>query len=230
MQKFPENKREFTVCGKSVTVYPALKENCPVVYLNIFSDVSDAVYKLLYESGCNDFTLVTVGNLEWDCDMSPWAIPPVAKGDTPCSGGADEYLKLLETEIIPKAEENLKNVSRRGIAGYSLAGLFAVYALYKTGIFARAASMSGSLWFPKFREFVFENKLKKIPEKIYFSLGDKECKTKNPYFKTVQKNTEAIEEFYRRQGVETVFILNSGGHVDNVTERTAAGIRWILEK
>lgn len=230
MRNFSENKREFTVGGKSVTVYPALKENCPAVYLNTFSDGGEAVYKLLYESGCTDFTLVTVGNLEWDCDMSPWAIPPVAKGDTPCSGGADDYLKLLETEIIPKAEETVSGVSWRGIAGYSLAGLFAVYSLYKTDIFSRAASMSGSLWFPDFKEFVFENKMKTVPEKIYFSLGDNECRTKNPYFKTVQENTEKIEEFYRRQGVETVFTLNSGGHVDNVTERTAAGIRWILEK
>ena len=35
-----------------------------------------------------------------------------------------------------------------GIAGYSLAGLFALYALYKTDAFTRVASMSGSLWFP----------------------------------------------------------------------------------
>lgn len=35
-----------------------------------------------------------------------------------------------------------------GIAGYSLAGLFALYALYKTDVFTRVASMSGSLWFP----------------------------------------------------------------------------------
>lgn len=223
-------QRKFTAGGKKATVYPCFEPNRPVIYLNTFSDEGEKAYELLHDSGCTDFTLVTIDNLEWDCDMSPWEIPPVTKYDTQCTGGADKYLKLLENEIIPKAEETLNGVSWRGISGYSLAGLFAVYALYKTDIFARAASMSGSLWFPKFKEFVLVNKMKAVPEKIYFSLGDRECRTKNPYFKTVQDNIEAIEEFYRRHGIETVFVLNSGGHNNNVTERTAAGIRWILGK
>ena len=59
----------------------------------------------------------------------------------------------------------------RGIAGYSLAGLFAVYALYRTDVFARAASVSGSLWFPGFREYVFSHTPLCRPDCVYFSLG-----------------------------------------------------------
>ena len=45
-----------------------------------------------------------------------------------CTGGADDYLRHLTTEIIPTAEKELAGVpSWRGIAGYSLAGLFALY-------------------------------------------------------------------------------------------------------
>lgn len=212
-----------------MTIYHAPRENCPVIYLNTFSDGGEKAYRALCESGSTDLSLVTVDGLDWDRDMSPWSIPPVAKSDTPCSGGADDYLELLVSEIIPRAEEGLSRVSWRGIAGYSLAGLFAVYALYKTDVFRRAASMSGSLWFPDFKEYVFENEMKTLPEKIFFSLGERECRTKNPYFRTVQENTEAIEKFYRERGIETVFTLNPGGHSDNAAERTAAGIRWILK-
>ena len=39
------------------------------------------------------------------------------------------------------------------IAGDSMAGLFAVYALYRTQVFSRVASASGSLWYPGLLEY-----------------------------------------------------------------------------
>ena len=51
----------------------------------------------------------------------------------PCTGGADDYLQLLTKEIIPTAEKEVGGVPRwRGIAGHSLAGLFALYSIYRT--------------------------------------------------------------------------------------------------
>lgn len=116
--------------------------------------------------------------------MSPWTIPPISKEDTSCTGGADEYLQLLIDEIMPEAESYVHgSIAWRGLAGYSLAGLFAVYAMYHTGLFSRIASMSGSLWFPGFKEYVSLHEIKGKPEHLYLSLGDKECRTGNPYLK-----------------------------------------------
>ena len=40
-----------------------------------------------------------------------------------------------------------------GVEGLpDLAGLFAVYATFQSDVFDRVASISGSLWFPDFRE------------------------------------------------------------------------------
>ena len=63
--------------------------------------------------------------------------------------------------------------------------------------------MSGSLWFPDFREYVFSHEMKRNPECIYFSLGDRECRTGNPYLKVVQERTEEMEAFYRGKGIDT---------------------------
>lgn len=58
--------------------------------------------------------------------MTPWYMGPISKHDTPCTGGADDYLKLLLDEIMPEAEALLPGAPAwRGLAGYSLAGLFA---------------------------------------------------------------------------------------------------------
>jgi len=221
---------KLTIEGKCVEIYPSTGKNCPVIYLNTVSAESEAVLEELKRMECPDFSLVVISNLQWDHDMSPWDIPPILPGDTPCTGGADAYLNLLINEIIPKAEEKLSGITWRGIAGYSLAGLFAIYSMYHTDVFSRIASMSGSLWFPEFKEYVMSHELKKRPKHLYFSLGDKESKTRNPYLKSVQTNTRELVDYYRKQQIDTNFILNSGSHFTEPIKRSAMGIKWLLSR
>lgn len=228
MKKNIKNKQQFTICNKKITIYPCYTF-CPIIYINTFSEESDYICQLLYQNNCPDVTLVFINELNWNHDMSPWKIPPISKGDIQCTGGADEYLKLLINEIMPKVENEIIDISWKGLAGYSLAGLFAVYSLYQTNLFTRIASISGSLWFPNLKEYIFSNEMKIKPEKLYFSLGDKECKTANPYLKSVQENTAAIESFYKTKNITSIFQLNHGNHHKNITGRTAAGIQWLLE-
>ncbi len=221
----------FTVHGKRIDVFPAAAPGQPVIYLNTFAHEGDRVYHALQKMESPDFTLVAVSNLDWDHDMAPWDSPPLSKHDTPCTGGADDFLRILIQEILPESEKNIEGEPAwRGISGYSLAGLFAVYAVYQTDLFSRIASMSGSFWFPGIREYIFSHEMKVRPDCIYFSLGDKECKTRNSYLKTVQDQTDAIQKFYAGQGIDSVFQLNPGNHYVNAEKRTAAGIDWILRK
>lgn len=83
-------------------------------------------------------------------------------------------------EVVPAAAGGGDNARSRkergwvsgmvGITGYSLAGLFAVYAIYRTDVFS-GGCMSGSVWFPGFKEYIFSRELKRRPDCIYFSLG-----------------------------------------------------------
>lgn len=223
------NTIKFILSGKTVEVFSCGKADMPIVYLNTYADNGKEVYNAL--NNTEDLTLVVIGGLDWDSDMSPWEIPPISANDTPCKGGADGYLRLLTDEIVPEVEKNISGKPPwRGIAGYSLAGLFAVYSAYKTKMFTRIASVSGSLWFPDFKEFVFRNQMKTTPERMYFSVGDKECKTRNKFLQSVQTNTEEIERFYKENGINTIFELNSGNHFVNAAERTARGISWICRE
>ena len=221
----------FTVEQKTVSVFPSREPDRPVIYLNTFAKEGEQVYQALKASGCPDVTLVAISNLEWDHDMAPWDIPPISQDDTPCTGGADDYLKLLTQTILPQAEQDLPGTPVwRGIAGYSLAGLFAVYSIYHTDLFSRIASMSGSLWFPGIKEYIFSHEMKGRPDHLYFSLGKKESKTRNRFLKCVQQNTQEIQAFYAGKGIDTIFQLNPGNHYQHAVERTAAGIAWILSR
>ena len=81
------------------------------------------------------------------------------------------------------------------IAGYSLAGLFALWATWNSGYFRRVASVSGSLWYPGFTDYIRNNEPKSGcgeksgPEKAYFSLGDRESRTRHPLMSRVDACT-----------------------------------------
>ena len=191
--------------GKTISIFPSFEVNTPIIYLNTFSNEGQKVFKAAQAAGCPSFTLVTISDLNWNHDMVPWDSPPAFKNAEPCTGGANDYLRLLTEEIIPTAEKEINGVPFwRGIAGYSLAGLFALYAIYQTDLFSRVGSVSGSLWFP----------------------GMKESKTRNPVLRSVRQNTEEIQAFYQGKGIDTMFQLNPGNHYNHSVERTAAGLCW----
>lgn len=221
----------FSTQGKMVSIFPSLEANAPIIYLNTFSDEGQKVYEASQAAGCPPFTLVAISDLDWNHDMVPWDSPPAFKNAEPCTGGADDYLRLLIDEIIPTAEKEIDGVPRwRGVAGYSLAGLFSLYAIYRTDLFSRVGSMSGSLWFPGMKEYILSHEPKRRPDHIYFSLGDKESKTRNPILRNVRQNTEEIQASYQGKGIDTLFQLNPGNHYDHAAERTAVGIAWLLSR
>lgn len=221
----------FKIGSKTASIFPSLKTTAPIIYLNTFSDEGQKVYEASQAAGCPPFTLVAISDLDWNHDMVPWDSPPAFKNAEPCTGGADDYLRLLIDEIIPTAEKEIDGVPRwRGVAGYSLAGLFSLYAIYRTDLFSRVGSMSGSLWFPGMKEYILSHEPKRRPNHIYFSLGDKESKTRNPILRNVRQNTEEIQASYQGKGIDTVFQLNPGNHYDHAAERTAAGIAWLLSR
>lgn len=223
------NKEKFNIKDKEIILYKSPDINSPLIVFNTFEGDGEDVYQALQNMGCTSLNLLVVGNIDWNHDMSPWYMPSIYSKEKSFSGGADGYLKLLIDEILPKAKELIEGEPEfTGIAGYSLAGLFAIYAMYKTDAFDRVASMSGSLWFSDFIEYCKINEYKRLPDKIYFSLGDKEANTRNPVLKTVQDKTIELSEYFKSLGTEVIFELNPGNHFTDVNFRSAKGIKAIL--
>ena len=221
----------FSISGKTIEIYQCVEPGAPIIYLNSFSNEGQKVYEAAQATSCPPFTLVAISDLDWNHDMVPWDSPPAFKNAAPCTGGADDYLRLLTEEIIPTAEKKITGVPCwRGIAGYALAGLFALYSIYQTELFSCVGSMSGSLWFSGMKEYIFSHEPKRWPDHMYFSLGDKESRTRNTVLQSVRQNTEEIHAFYQSKGIDTVFQLNPGNHYNHAAERTAAGICWLRHR
>lgn len=201
----------------------------PVIYLNVFQGDGADVWDVCRELDCPPFTLIAVGGLDWNRELSPWECDGTVRDAEPFAGGAAVYLDELLGRIAPEAERELAAPPIwRGIAGYSLAGLFALWSLWKTDAFDRAASASGSLWFPGFVERAAATPFSGSPGAVYLSLGKKETKTPNRMMRHVLDDTRAMEGLLRGHGVDTVFELNPGNHFSQTDLRMARGIKWLL--
>ena len=45
----------------------------------------------------------------------------------------------------------------------------------------------------------------------------------------VEENTRYLENFYHNQGIQTTYEENEGNHFQDVSQRIAKGISWILK-
>ena len=136
---------------KQITVHSEHTEGAPVIYLPVVMGDGSDVYDRCRELDCPPFTLVATGGLHWNRELSPWECDGTVRDAEPFGGQAAGFLDELLNQIIPQVESSLPQPPAwRGIAGYSLAGLFSLWALWQTDVFGRAASASGSLWFPDF--------------------------------------------------------------------------------
>lgn len=218
------------IANKEITIYPASNTGSPLVILNSFGDEGVAVHEELRKMKTADFALASIKITDWNTDLSPWAIPPLYKNDDPFTGGADAYLETLTGEIVPAIISELgSKPAYIALVGYSLAGLVAVYAMYRTKLFSRIASASGSLWYPGFMDYAKSHELAALPEKLYLSLGDREARTRNQFMAKVEHNTRGLHEYYQSLGINTIFELNVGNHFKDAGLRIAKAITWITD-
>ncbi len=221
-------EKEINISEHSILVYePDGGKRYPILYMHSSEEsTSDDIWNLSNKN----FILVCIQSTDWNKDMSPWPALKVFKGGEDFSGRADDYLAMLVSDIVPEVEKEISyELAGRGLIGYSLSGLFALYALYKTDIFNMIGSMSGSLWYEGWLNFMQTNLPKVQTPKIYISLGDKEKATRNERLATIENCTQQAEEVLRSQGSDVIFEMNAGNHFANVTERITKGIKWLIQ-
>ena len=173
------------------------------------------------------FAAIPVTN--WNDDLSPWEAPAVW-GKQCFGGNATDTLRFLTQQIIPalKQQLNLPQNIKIILGGYSLAGLFALWASTQTNLFYGIAAASPSVWFPGWMEFEQQHPIQ--AQRIYLSLGDKEERTKNPVMSAVGDNIRALHSQLTECGADCTLEWNSGGHFKEADLRTARAFRWVVEE
>ena len=168
----------------------------------------------------DDFRLITLKVNDWNQDLSPWEAPAVF-GNEGFGGGAEDTL----SEVLSETEDDSKNYF---IGGYSLSGLFALWAAYRTDVFRGVAAASPSIWFPGFDKFMKENVIR--TGRVYLSLGDREEKTGNQVMSAVGDRIREANAYLSETGIDCILEWNKGNHFRDADLRTAKAFAWVLNR
>ena len=180
------------------------------------------------QSGQN-FLFAAIPVESWNDALSPWEAPAVW-GKQGFGGNAADTLRFLTERVIPtlkqqfRLPENVKII----LGGYSLAGLFALWASTQTDLFYGVAAASPSVWFPGWMEF--EQRRPMQTQRVYLSLGDKEEHTKNAVMAAVGDNIRTLHSRLAARSTDCTLEWNSGGHFKDADLRTAKAFRWTMEE
>lgn len=168
-----------------------------------------------------EFRLITIAVDSWNCDLSPWKAPAVF-GKEDFGDGAEELLKA----VLSLCEDRSKTYI---IGGYSLAGLFALWAATRTDVFRGVAAASPSAWFPSLTEYVREHGMP-CGTVVSLSLGDREARTRNPVMSTVDTRIREIRDILQEQGADVTLTWNPGNHFAEPDIRTAKAYAEVLQR
>ena len=168
----------------------------------------------------DEFRLIAVRIGDWNRELSPWHAPAVFGKE---GFGADAAQTLAD--ILKLCEDGSKTWI---IGGYSLAGLFALWAAYQTDLFRGVAAASPSVWFPGFLDYMRENGIRS--KAVYLSLGDREERTRNLVMATVGDNIREACSLLRSRNVCCILEWNEGNHFRDAELRTAKAFAWVLKQ
>ena len=183
----------------------------------IKKDLMDGLKGLSEQYGVS---IVVIEEVNWNDDLTPWPAEGVFKKAKPFGGRAATFLEKLNNEIIPETEKSLGiENAERTLLGVSLSGLFAIWAAFNTDAFTNIISISGSLWYDGFVDWMKEQTPSPRLKKVCMLLGEKEKNAKEKRMATVEEKTLAAANILKANSqadvvfelVESMDANNNGG-------------------
>ena len=234
--------RKTIISGLSIYTQMSSVAGAPVVYL--LGDMADNS-PVQVPVGVS---LVHIGVDLWEENFSPWCAPRVFAKGLNFGDGAQKTLNTLINQVIPWAESELSGPpAYRALVGYSLAGLFSLWAGVSPQVargrqpgtdapqhaatFQRIGAVSGSFWFPGLMDYVDQQLSGGVVglTHAYLSLGDREARTPNPQIMHVRENAELLASKLENAGITSTFELNRGNHFQNVEGRMQKALNWLVK-
>jgi predicted alpha/beta superfamily hydrolase len=158
-------------------------ERFPVLYMTDgdahLQHTSGTVSFLARNARMPEMIVVGITNTDRTRDLTPTRVEqlPGTNVRFPTSGGADKFLKFVETEVIPLVESKYRTLPYRVLAGHSYGGLFAVHAmLTRPELFNSYIAVSPSLQWDNYCELErakeFFKTRKELNKTLFTSLGN----------------------------------------------------------
>ena len=162
---------------------------------------------------------------DWGDSLTPWPASGLYRGEPDFGGRAHDTLAELCGHAIPNIERhNVLTPCSRAICGYSLAGLFALFALLHSDEFSGCACLSGSVWYEGWVEHLRTSDANLEERFAFLSVGTKEKRGARPILHGVQDNMQDCVRILETRGCTVRYQTGPGGHLQFVSERFDAGL------
>lgn len=170
------------VLVRTPAAYARNQTRYPVLYMTDGeAQIAHTIATLAFlarEGRIPEMIVVGITNTDRTRDLTPTSgtMPGGRPGQFPTSGGADKFLKFIETELIPNIESKYRVQPFRVFAGHSLGGMFAIHAMIsRPDIFSAYIAVSPSLQWDNDimleRIEAFLKSRKEFKKTLYVSLG-----------------------------------------------------------
>lgn len=188
----------------------------------------DNEVELIRKSVSVPFVMAAFAIDNWEVELTPWHDPNIS----PSKAVGDhvfETLYYVTDQLMPYLFEQYGKLTVV-LGGYSLAGLFARWAVCKVECFDAVAAASPSLWIVAWKGFSDAHEV--FARYVYLSLGVREEITKNKAVAQVGDNVRwEYDHLQRTIGADNCILeWNPGGHFADNDKRLARAFAWCIEK
>lgn len=221
------------ICGIKLYIYRSNVRSATTIYFLDGEQFKETFCNWIIEhKPALNFVLIDSKNRA--DDYTPWPLSASETMPMDFGGKAAEHLSFFATHVIPFCESKYAFASseeKRVIGGYSLGGLFSLYAAVNTDLFGTVLSCSSSLWYPDFLAYLKEHPFKAPHPKLYMSVGDEEGLTATNLTNHQIPNTMMLKDLLepKFQPGDFKFTLEEGNHVNNISGRAWRAIEWVEE-
>lgn len=190
---------------------------------------NDGIYReaeLIIANCDTDIALAAFDVGDWARALMPWADAAVSK-DKEVGCHAADTLRYVQSALLPRLRSRFGDLPCV-IGGYSLGGLFALWAAREADAFCAVAAASPSLWIRKWGEYASTHPMKSST--VFLSLGDREEHCRNQRMKLIGDCVRSEHSLLLAQPdiSHTTLEWNPGGHFGAEAERTARAFCWCV--
>ena len=174
------------------------------------------------------FVLAAFEVKDWTLDLLPWPDSHISREEE-AGKRAPATLDFALQSLLPALEKDYGPLPVI-IGGFSLGGLFALWASTLTDRFRAVAAASPTLWIQDWP--IYSEKHPTLARDVYLSLGDREEHVRN---QAIARVGERVREEHRsmleRLGPEhCTLVWETGNHFTDNDGRLARAFAWCLER
>ena len=219
---------EICIGGRKCRLFASDAPACLLIQPSARHETATLAAGMIAELSGVPSVLATVELEDWTVGLMPWWDGNVSR-DPEAGKHGQETLEYLLSALVPELRMRFGPLPLI-LGGYSLGGLFALWASMQTDTFQAVAAASPSVWIHGWLPFA--RKHVPLAEDIYLSLGDREEQVKNQAIARVGDNLRAHYALLQEQiGPEhCTLVWEQGNHFTDNEGRLARAFAWCLRR